>query len=176
MWYPKVINFCGINWTPVFNEKLSAKPDSREEAREYDKFAIGIYKEIEDGENELVGHVPLELSSLLYHFLNADTFNFIKVIVIGKRKREIGLVVPAKFDCYTSNKKISTVLDEQLSKRKDKFKTLEVHHKKKKIIANFHTLYDDKIFEKTIYICYMWYVISKSFVFSLFLVPFLLKM
>lgn len=125
------------NWTPVFNEKLSAKPDSREEAREYDKFAIGIYKEIEDGENELVGHVPLELSSLLYHFLNADTFNFIKVTVIGKRKREIGLVVPAKFDCYTSNKKISTVLDEQLSKRKDKFKTLEVHHKKKKIYRKF---------------------------------------
>ena len=35
-------------------------------------------------------------------------------------------------------------------------------------IANIRTLYDDKIFEKTIYICYMWYVISKSFV-SLFL-------
>ena len=115
----------------------------------------------------MVGHVPLELSSLLYHFLNADTFNFIKVIVIGKRKREIGLVVPAKFDCYTSNKKISTVLDEQLSKRKDKFKTLEVHHKKKKIIANFHTLYDDKIFEKTIYI-YIYVICDMLFLNRLF--------
>ena len=66
---------------------------------------------MEDGENKLVGHVPLELSSLLYYFLNADTDNFIQVTVIGKRKREIGLVVPVKFDCYTSSKKLSTVLD-----------------------------------------------------------------
>ena len=63
---------------------------------EYDKFSIGIFKEKENGERELVGHVPLELSSLLYHFLNSDSKNFILVTVIGKRKREIGLVVPGK--------------------------------------------------------------------------------
>ena len=37
--------------------------------------------------------------------------NFIKVTVIGKRKREIGLVVPAQYDCYTKIKRISVVLE-----------------------------------------------------------------
>ena len=46
----------------------------------------------------MVGHAPVELSSLLYHFLNADSKNAIKVSVIVKRKRDIGLVVPAKYE------------------------------------------------------------------------------
>ena len=39
----------------------------------------------------LVGHVRIEISSLLYHFLREDKSNSIKVKVIGKRKREFGL-------------------------------------------------------------------------------------
>ena len=37
----------------------------------------------------------------------------------GKRKREIGLVIPVKYDCYTNDKRISSVLDEEIKKRKD---------------------------------------------------------
>ena len=75
------------NWTPVISETLFAKPNSREEALEYDKFSIGIFKKKENGERELSGHAPLELSGLLYHFLNSDSKNFILLTVIGKRKR-----------------------------------------------------------------------------------------
>ena len=45
---------------------------------------------------------------------SSKRLNFIKVTVIGKRKREIGLVVPAQYDCYTKIKRISAVLDKDL--------------------------------------------------------------
>lgn len=102
-----------VNWTPIISAKCFAKPDGRDEVLEYDKFAIGIYKENKDGKSELTGHAPMELSSLLYHFLNADLNNFISATVTGKRKYEIGVVVPAKNDCYTEVKRISFVLDER---------------------------------------------------------------
>ena len=85
----------------------------------------------------LVGHAPLELSSLLYHFLNSDQKNFIRVTVTGKRKREIGLVVSAKYDCYTNEKRTSSVLDEGIKKRKTKYKTLEIQHQKKHVYRKF---------------------------------------
>ena len=124
-------------WTPIVNEKLFVRPDEREEALEYDKYSIGIFKKKEDGKSELVGHAPQELSSLLYHFLKSNQKSFIRVTVLGKRKREIGLVVPVKYDCFTSDKRISSVLDEELKKRKIKYQTLEVHHQKKKVYRTF---------------------------------------
>ena len=75
------VKFYKSKWTHIKNETLFAKPYCRDEALEYDKFSIGIFKGRKMGEFELIGHAPLELSSLLHHFL--------------KRKREIGLVVPA---------------------------------------------------------------------------------
>ena len=50
---------------------------------------------------------------------SSKRLNFIKVTVIGKRKREIGLVVSAQYDCYTKIKRISAVLDKDLRKRRD---------------------------------------------------------
>ena len=100
-------------------ETLIAQPDNRDEAQENDKYAVGIYKKNDDGSKELVGHVPVELSSLvLYHFLQASAENCISVEVIGKRKREVGLAVPAKCNAFTRNKKIAMVLDEELAKCK----------------------------------------------------------
>ena len=55
-------------WSPALEETLFAFPDLREEAEEYDKFSIGIYKE--KGHRALVGHIPIEISSLCFHFLN----------------------------------------------------------------------------------------------------------
>ena len=89
---------------PLLGETLIAHPDNREEAQEYDKYAVGIYKKNNDGSEELVGHAPIELSSLLYHFLQASAENCVNVEIIGKRKREVGLVVPAKYDVLTKNK------------------------------------------------------------------------
>ena len=97
-------------WSPYAGETLMAHPDDRPEALEYDKSAVGIYKikekekDIEE-QKELVGHVPVELSNLIYHFFNASLENRMTVEVTGKRKREVGLVVPAKFNALTKDKK-----------------------------------------------------------------------
>ena len=64
----------------------------------------------------MVGHAPVEFSSLLYRFLQASGENCINVELIGKRKREVGLVVPTKYN--TRNKKIAMVLDEELARLK----------------------------------------------------------
>ena len=105
-------------WSPYKGETLIAQPDNRDEAQENDKYAVGIYKKNDDGSKELVGHAPVEFSSLLYHFLQASAENCINVEVIEKRKREVGLVVPAKYNAFTRNKKIAVVLDEELAKCK----------------------------------------------------------
>ena len=60
-------------------------------------------------QKELVGHAPVELSSLIYHFLNASSENRMTVEVTGKRKQEVGLVVPAKFNALTKDKKTAKV-------------------------------------------------------------------
>ena len=71
----------------------------------------------------MVGHAPIEFSSLLYHFRQASAENCINVEVTGNRKREVGLVVPAKYNAFTKNKKIAMVLDEELAKRKKLYKS-----------------------------------------------------
>ena len=57
----------------------------------------------------MVGHVSVEFSSILYHFLQASAESCISVEVIGKRKREVGLAVPAIYNAFTRNKKIAMV-------------------------------------------------------------------
>ena len=53
--------------------------------------------------HDLLGHIPIEISSLMYYFLDELTENRIKAVVIGKRKREIGFVVPAKYTVVTTD-------------------------------------------------------------------------
>ena len=125
-------------WSPYMGEILIAQPDNRDEAQENDKYAVGIYKKNDDGSKELVGHAPVEFSSLLYHFLQASAENCINVEVIGKRKHEVGLAVPAKYSAFTRNKKIAMVLDEELAKCKKLDKSyLELKHQRKNIYRMF---------------------------------------
>ena len=78
--------------------------DKRGEAMEYDKNAIGVYRTPSESEQKmLVGHVPIELSSLMNNFLKANDSNKLVAKVSGKRKREVGLVVPTKFKYWTSS-------------------------------------------------------------------------
>jgi len=93
------------DWTPKVREKLEAKKDTREEAVANDKYAIGLYKG-----DKLVGHIPIEISSLMYHFLNESTKNRIEGMVIGKRMREVGLVVPVEYAAVTTYKITATIL------------------------------------------------------------------
>ena len=60
-----------------------------------------------------------QVSSIIFYV--QDDGNTIKVTVVGKRKREMGLVFPGKYDCYTKNKKTAMLVDKELQKRKEKF-------------------------------------------------------
>lgn len=96
------------SWKPKINQVLHCEEDKRAEAKEYDTNAIGVYvtHERPDAENTLAGHVPIELSRLLTFFLQANADNLLTATVTGKRKREVGLVVPAKFTATVSEKMI----------------------------------------------------------------------
>ena len=41
-------------WRATEGKVLEAAPDMRKEAKDYDKYAVGVYKE-----NFLVGHIPI---------------------------------------------------------------------------------------------------------------------
>ena len=93
-------------WTPEIGERLICLKDNRSELMEYDKHATGAYNRVDkpDEKPKLVGHVPIECSSaLLDYFLNADNSNKMVTVVTGKRKREIGLVVPGNIHVLPKN-------------------------------------------------------------------------
>ena len=50
-------------WTPTLGEKLKCLEDDRKWAKYHDEYAIGTYLEAND---ELAGHVPMELSYLTH--------------------------------------------------------------------------------------------------------------
>ena len=65
--------------------------DKRGEAMEFDKNAICVYRTPSESEQKmLVGHVPIELSSLMNNFLKANDSNKLVAKVSVKRKREVG--------------------------------------------------------------------------------------
>ena len=113
-------------WDAAIGDTLEAASDDREEAKEYDKYSVGFYKK-----DLLVGHIPMEISSLCFHFINQDPENKIRAMITGKRQREIGLVLPGKIIFTTNNKRYSEVLEKELLKRKAKFPTVTLKFRKK---------------------------------------------
>ena len=110
-------------WVPLIGQELICKADNREEAKEYDKNAIGVFK---TGDPEtMVAHLPIELSCLLKYFLEASPENNLIAVVSGKRKREVGLVVPAKYVALTKNKTFANILLEKLTEKKRKHSNFE---------------------------------------------------
>ena len=105
-------------WQPKIGEELACHRDEREGAVEYDPNAIGVFKPATiDKSEQLIGHVPIEISALLNNFLLIVN-NKLSAIVKEKRKREIGLVVPAKFIALTKNKTHAKVLVSKLLEKK----------------------------------------------------------
>ena len=103
------------------NEKLKCEKDTRAEAEKQDENTIGVYKP-PTGKNHpnlktLASHIPIELSGLLNNFLGAKPDNKLFAKVTGKRKREIGLVVPAKFSAVTMELRIAEILETELSSK-----------------------------------------------------------
>ena len=94
-------------WSPYKREKLTAQPDNLDKVQENDKHAVGIYKKNDAGSKELVGHAPVEFSSLLYHFLYASAENYINVEVIGKRKMLGWTCRSSQIQCFYKEQKDS---------------------------------------------------------------------
>lgn len=105
-------------WTSVVDEMLQCGRDTRIEAKEHEEIAIGVYKppgpkctKQPNSKKTLGRHVPIELSRILNNFLRANTENNLFVKVTAKRKRETGLVVPARFSAVTTELRIAEVLE-----------------------------------------------------------------
>ena len=80
------------SWVPFIGQNLICRTDTREEAIEHDKNAIGVFKSAD--KETLIGHLPIEISCLLTNFLKTAPENKLDASVVGKRKREVGLIVP----------------------------------------------------------------------------------
>ena len=66
-------------------------------------------------------------------FLDADKKNMLIVTVIGKRKREVRLVVPGRYTAMTERKEIIDVLSRELVKKKEKYKYFELKYEEKSV-------------------------------------------
>ena len=55
------------------------------------------------------------------NFLKANESTKLVANVSGKRKREVGLVVPTKFKAFTKENRLGKILDEELHTRKEKY-------------------------------------------------------
>ena len=93
-------------WTPTLGQKLNCCEDARKEAKQLVEYAIGTYLEANTG-SKLVGHVPMELSYLMYAFLRAYDDNEVSVKVRSPRRLENGLVVPGTFKARTPSRAIA---------------------------------------------------------------------
>ena len=67
------------------------------------------------------GHVPIGCSTLVDNFSNADKESKLTAVINGKRKREVGLVVPAEFTGRTKKRNVATILDRELEKKKERY-------------------------------------------------------
>ena len=63
---------------------------------------------------------------MLYNFLEAEARDKLCVQVTGKRKRDVGLVVPAKFTALTSELRIARILKRELTARAEKYRHFEL--------------------------------------------------
>ena len=107
-------------WTSSIEQVLLALPDVRKEYLDYDKYVVDISKRHEEDFSHLgiVGHAP-------------------HVEIIGKRKREAGLVVLTKFSAHAKCSRAAKILDERLLKIKQQFLALELKNRKKGLYRKF---------------------------------------
>ena len=107
-------------WSGSVGKKLTAAPDPRAEAIQYDENAIGAYNG-----DQLVGHLPVEVSKLFKQFVTKDR-NRVDIVVVGKRKREVGMVLPVKCKAFTSKKSHMIAFSDSLVNHKELFPGLDL--------------------------------------------------
>ena len=125
-----------IRGPPKSIKMLQCEEDTRAEAKEYDANAFGVYVIKPDANKTLAGHVPIELSHLLSYFLQANAENQLIAQVTGKRKREVGLVIPAKFTAFNPELRNVRILERELNGRASKYS----HFGMKNIAINVNKL------------------------------------
>ena len=134
------ITFIKQVWKPVVGEKLTSKHDTREEAKLYDKFSVGIYRlsTSSSQDQELVGHLPIELSFLLCKFLSREGCS-LECSPIGARFLEDGLVVPGRYTAFSNDKTVMKILHRKVEHKVEKLKhmKLEVMQRKTENNMNF---------------------------------------
>ena len=77
---------------------------------------------------------------MLAFFLQANADNLFTATVTGKRKREVGLVVPAKFTAFTQELKNAKILKRKLNERASRYthfelKNISIDEKKFPLLA-----------------------------------------
>ena len=74
--------------------------------------------------------MPIELSRLIYYFLKSDSSANVFSKVTGKRKREIGLVVPALYmataDTSENGKRVIKILADEIKKINERYPHFDV--------------------------------------------------
>ena len=85
-------NVYEARWTPALSKKLAGKQGETAETKEYDRFEVGIFKSIEHT-LLLVGHAPVELSFLLFCFLENKKGNVLLLHLSGKRYPEVAIAI-----------------------------------------------------------------------------------
>ena len=120
--------------------KLTCKHDTRQEAKLYDEFSVGIYRLFTSSsqDQELVGHLPIELSFLLCKFLSREGCS-LEFSPTRARFLEDGLVVPGRYTVLSNDKKMVPILHRELERKVEKVKhmKLEVMRPKTKNNMNF---------------------------------------
>jgi hypothetical protein len=118
-------------YTPSENDILECRQDTSTEAQCHDKYAIGVLSN-----DTLVGHVPKEISSLLYHFIVSGSGGTLVAKPTGKRKRENGLVIPCIYTASGNKSENLKVLRKELENIKSNNPGFEisVHEMKSEII------------------------------------------
>ena len=103
-------------------------------------FSVGIYRlsTSSSQDQELVGHLPIELSFLLCKFLSREGCS-LEFSPTGARFLEDGVVVPGRYTALSNDKKMVTILLRELERKVEKVKhmKLEVMRPKTKNNMNF---------------------------------------
>ena len=79
-----------------------------------------------------VGHVPIEISRIINYFMQNNEKNFVSATVVGPRKREIRLAVPAKFSAYAADRRVADILSKQILKIKTKYSHFDLEYEEDK--------------------------------------------
>ena len=96
-------------WTPREGGSLYCKKVYCSEMLDIDRHAVGIYKK-----DRLVGNLPVELSRIILYFLQESETNEVKVVVNGKRRQGLTMVVSSKYCARTEGKPTAKILGDQL--------------------------------------------------------------